>query len=804
MPTTIYDSSLLTKRRQAKTIANSFLQRLNTQGTVNQTTSYGPLLGVYDSSIMNEVKNGTIQYIEKCDGGSTAVDPGCCPAPVYGIPGPVSSFFIYLNCVIVTWAAPANSAGPIAYNITATSSDGGVSVSDTSNTNSYSFNTLTPFKTYTFTVVAYNNSGYSALVTSYSIYAPPNALEGAVGGLSITSNGNVWGAGSSAGQNNFTKENWSDKYQCYGSIKILENTYPTIVISTVFGLSDLVGYITTHDSNAAPGVTSGVWKTTDGGLSWNSVTEGKIFLVGNPFPDFSYWWNESDGFVLADSDGISTTCVGYYTTNGGTTWTASTGITGGEFSFAGNQVYSVVGDTIWFISKTYSGDLFVHKSTNKGQSFTTQFVFSSQQFNGYISFRDLNVGVVYTNSEQNLYRTADGGATWTQVLESDLTAIGADIIINACMYDLIDPATGYINPIWLIGQSIINGYLQNTTYLIKDIFASPLDVAQTSNLDTLSSIVSRDNYIYGTRSGTATIKSSNTDTLSPPQLVAAYRGNQSVLLNIDAPDSISITQFNIEIYQGDTLIETRQILSYPILITGLTNGISYRFKAAAVQSDGEEGGVSGYTEFTEAIIPSVGVPVPTTFSSIGFSGTSNTFTGKILPPANDGGSPVIDYTVVLTQANGYIETVTGITTPLMTVDLPSASSISTARVFARNSSGTQTESLRDFSISRVSTPVVTINSITDTNTGEITIDVTSNNGSPIQFLSYTVGIINRVSFEPITSCTPNLYEVISVTGPSQNIIITGLNPGTVQVSVLITNLPSAAKSAGAIQVHTVL
>ena len=76
MPTTIYESSLLTQRKQFKTESVSFQNRLNTQSTPN-TTSYGPRLGVYDQSIVNDVKQGNMPYYRKNDGGCTTIDNGC-------------------------------------------------------------------------------------------------------------------------------------------------------------------------------------------------------------------------------------------------------------------------------------------------------------------------------------------------------------------------------------------------------------------------------------------------------------------------------------------------------------------------------------------------------------------------------------------------------------------------------------------------------------------------------------------------------------------------------------------------------
>ncbi len=73
MPTTIYDSSLLTKLKSSKYTSGSFLTR---QGAPNFTTSYGSPLGIYDQSIMNPVKIGQMSEIKKCNGGYN-IYPGC-------------------------------------------------------------------------------------------------------------------------------------------------------------------------------------------------------------------------------------------------------------------------------------------------------------------------------------------------------------------------------------------------------------------------------------------------------------------------------------------------------------------------------------------------------------------------------------------------------------------------------------------------------------------------------------------------------------------------------------------------------
>jgi hypothetical protein len=78
MPTTIYDSSLLTQRRRDKAVSGSFITRI--QNPTNPTTGYAPLLGIYDQSIINTVKMGQMKEYRKNDGACETVNNGCpCP-----------------------------------------------------------------------------------------------------------------------------------------------------------------------------------------------------------------------------------------------------------------------------------------------------------------------------------------------------------------------------------------------------------------------------------------------------------------------------------------------------------------------------------------------------------------------------------------------------------------------------------------------------------------------------------------------------------------------------------------------------
>ena len=86
MPTTIYNSSLITQRRRDTATSGSFVTRItpwnNVTATNQPTTSYGPMLGVYDQSIVNTVKNGNMKYYTKTEGGVVAINNGCPCVPL--------------------------------------------------------------------------------------------------------------------------------------------------------------------------------------------------------------------------------------------------------------------------------------------------------------------------------------------------------------------------------------------------------------------------------------------------------------------------------------------------------------------------------------------------------------------------------------------------------------------------------------------------------------------------------------------------------------------------------------------------
>jgi len=80
MPTTIYDSSLLTQRRKIKAETGDFMNRIQ-----NSNTGCGPR-GIYDQSQITMMSMGRMKYFRK-DVGCTNVSNGCPCTPLSSTDG---------------------------------------------------------------------------------------------------------------------------------------------------------------------------------------------------------------------------------------------------------------------------------------------------------------------------------------------------------------------------------------------------------------------------------------------------------------------------------------------------------------------------------------------------------------------------------------------------------------------------------------------------------------------------------------------------------------------------------------------
>jgi photosystem II stability/assembly factor-like uncharacterized protein len=142
------------------------------------------------------------------------------------------------------------------------------------------------------------------------------------------------------------------------------------------------------------GVEGGVWKSTDYGLSWTNITDGKMPGIANPIGALAVAASNPDviyaGTGEADIRGDFDTGAGVYkTTNGGRTW-----------SYAG-------------LRETHMITKLVIDPRNPSVVYAA------------------SMGHVFKpNAERGIFKTTDGGATWRKILFSDEDTGGVDLVMD--------------------------------------------------------------------------------------------------------------------------------------------------------------------------------------------------------------------------------------------------------------------------------------------------------------------------------------------------------------------------------------
>ncbi len=167
--------------------------------------------------------------------------------------------------------------------------------------------------------------------------------------------------------------------------------------------------------NNATQAQGGVWKTTDGGTSWNQQ-DPTMFQGDSSFADFVYFWNADTGVVVGDPEGGRFEI--YTSVDGGANWiqvpVANIPVhQSGEFGIV--DYFDVYGGTIWFA--TNKGR--VYKSVDRGHNWTVSTVIALPSTQAMeVKFLDDNVGLAQiTNATTGAFvsqkRSLDGGATWS-------------------------------------------------------------------------------------------------------------------------------------------------------------------------------------------------------------------------------------------------------------------------------------------------------------------------------------------------------------------------------------------------------
>ncbi len=287
----------------------------------------------------------------------------------------------------------------------------------------------------------------------------------------------------------------------------------------------------------------GIYKTTDGGLSWNRQSSA-LFNDPASFPNVVHFFDNSSGFCMGDP--VSGEYEIYITDNGGVTWNrvAADSIPNpvfGELGIVG--FYSAFGDNAWF--GTSNGK--VYRTTNKGKLWEASMtnlvgkyvdVDFANQFHGLA--QDQNLNTLGALSE-----TFDGGISWSLV-----NPIGPVGISDFCFV----PGT---ENTWVSTNSNISGgvsysfdgghswapldALNNSQFLAVDFATNSCGWAGTFN----ASVSAEGMFKYvGSIPGAAA--------LSPVTDLVATITDRNVRLEWAAPGTGSVLGYNV--YRSDTLL----------------------------------------------------------------------------------------------------------------------------------------------------------------------------------------------------------------------------------------------------------
>lgn len=206
----------------------------------------------------------------------------------------------------------------------------------------------------------------------------------------------------------------------------LGSSAANLEIANICGVSATTAYASVFPK--AAGVTGGIWKTTNGGLTWTRQPSASYNSAdGASFTNIVHFWDENNGLCMGDPAG------GYFeiytTTNGGANWTRVPSanipapIDAAEYGLT-NQ-FTVTGNVLWF-GTTFGR---IYKTTDKGLTWTVS-QSPIPDFGGGINgsgsgdlaFTDANNGLLQTDAYE-LYATQDGGANWTALTVAPDTAL---------------------------------------------------------------------------------------------------------------------------------------------------------------------------------------------------------------------------------------------------------------------------------------------------------------------------------------------------------------------------------------------
>ncbi len=185
-----------------------------------------------------------------------------------------------------------------------------------------------------------------------------------------------------------------------------------MIITNISAIDGMTAYVGAVDRDFGMG---GVFKTTDGGVTWEGLNE-ENYINAESFFNVVHFFDANNG--VTQGDPINGLYELYRTSDAGATWSpvVAPAPLADEYGYNGGNPSA--GTSFWFV--TNKGN--IYRTTDMGMTFqkfsTPTSDFSGNLAGGDLFFSDNNVGMLVrrlgstTSPNFTTFRTFDGGATW--------------------------------------------------------------------------------------------------------------------------------------------------------------------------------------------------------------------------------------------------------------------------------------------------------------------------------------------------------------------------------------------------------
>ncbi|RAK69676.1 hypothetical protein DLM85_02115 [Hymenobacter edaphi] len=184
-------------------------------------------------------------------------------------------------------------------------------------------------------------------------------------------------------------------------------------INALTAISPTTAWIATRYGQAG----GRILRTTDGGLTWQQQTSSQQFGGPNSYPNFVHFFSATEGVSMGNAPALTPGAAPeiYTTTDGGATWTTVAAVPVTTSGSAVQNPPAVVGSHLWFSSF----DGYVYHSPDRGRTWTASNSGAGTPL-WNLTFRDAQHGLAsyqdpFSGGATRLFRTTDGGSTWTAV-----------------------------------------------------------------------------------------------------------------------------------------------------------------------------------------------------------------------------------------------------------------------------------------------------------------------------------------------------------------------------------------------------